>query len=51
MATDRIKELEDKLADLKVRWPAQSVPPSMWQQLEVLEDELEEAKKEAQIKD
>ena len=51
MDTDRIKGLEEKLADLKARWPAHSVPPSMWQQLEELEDELEKAKKEAQIKD
>ena len=51
MDTNRIKELEERLADLKARWPAHSVPPSMWQQLEELEDELEKAKKEAQIKD
>jgi len=44
MSTDRIKELEEKIADLKARWPAHSVPPSMWQQLEELEDELEKAK-------
>ena len=45
MATDKIKEIEDKIADLKARWPPHSVPPSMWQQLEELEDELEKAKK------
>ena len=44
MATDKIKEVEDKIADLKARWPAHSVPPLMWQQLEELEDELERAK-------
>jgi len=44
MSTDKIKELEEKIADLKARWPAHSVPPSMWQQLEELEDELEKAK-------
>ena len=48
---DRIKELEEKLADLKGRWPAHSVPPSMWQKLEELEEELEEAKRETQAKD
>jgi hypothetical protein len=48
---DRIKELEEKLADLKSRWPAHSVPPSMWQQMEELEEELEKAKREAQAKD
>jgi hypothetical protein len=42
---DNIKEIEDRIADLKARWPAHSVPPSMWQQLEELEDELEKAKK------
>jgi hypothetical protein len=45
MSTDRIKEIEDKIADLKARWPAHSVPPLMWQQLEELEDELEKARK------
>ena len=45
MNTDKVKEIEDKIADLKARWPAHSVPPSMWQQLEELEDELEKAKK------
>ena len=44
MATDKVKEVEDKIADLKARWPAHSVPPLMWQQLEELEDELERAK-------
>ena len=45
MGTDKIKEIEEKIADLKARWPAHSVPPSMWQQLEELEDELERAKR------
>jgi hypothetical protein len=43
---ERIKELEDKLADLKARWPAHSVPPSMWQELEKLEEELEKVRQE-----
>ena len=42
---DKIREIEEKIADLKTRWPAHSVPPSMWQQLEELEDELEKAKR------
>ena len=46
MAEDRIREIEEKIADLKARWPAHSVPPSMWMQLEELEDELEAASKE-----
>jgi len=44
MSEDKVKEIEDKIADLKARWPAHSVPPLMWQQLEELEDELEKAK-------
>ena len=45
MSEDKVREIEDKIADLKARWPAHSVPPSMWQQLEELETELEKAKK------
>jgi hypothetical protein len=45
MSTDKVREIEGKIADLKARWPAHSVPPSMWQQLEELEDELEKARK------
>jgi len=46
VSKETVREIEDKLADLKARWPAHSVPPSMWQRLEELEDELEEAKRE-----
>jgi hypothetical protein len=42
---DKVRRIEEKIADLKARWPAHSVPPSMWQQLEELEDELEKAQK------
>ena len=45
MSKEKIKEIEEKIADLKARWPAHSVPPSMWQQLEELEDELEQVRK------
>ena len=45
MNKDRIREIEEKIADLKARWPPHSVPPSMWQQLEELEKELERAKR------
>ena len=44
MSTDKIKEIEEKIAELKARWPAHSVPVSMWQQLEELEEELEKVK-------
>ena len=46
MDAERIKEIEAEIADLKARWPAHSVPPRMWQQLEALEEKLEEAKKQ-----
>jgi uncharacterized membrane protein len=49
MNEDKVREIEDKIADLKARWPAHSVPPSMWQQLEDLEEELEEAQKSEDI--
>ena len=45
MGKDKVKDIEEKIADLKARWPAHSVPPSMWQQLEKLEEKLEKAKK------
>jgi hypothetical protein len=44
MGEAEVKKIEEKISDLKARWPAHSVPPSMWQQLEDLETELEEAK-------
>ena len=50
MSDEKIKEIEEKIADLKARWPAHSVPPSMWQQLEALEDELEAVKAEKENK-
>lgn len=46
MGEDRVEELEQKIADLKARWPSHSVKPSMWQELEDLEEELEKAKRE-----
>ena len=45
MTNNKIKEIEEQIADLKARWPPHSVPPSMWQQLEELEEQLEQAKK------
>jgi hypothetical protein len=45
MNDEKAKEIEEKIAHLKGRWPAHSVPPSMWQELEDLEDELEKIKK------
>jgi len=40
---DKANEIERKIAELKARWPAHSVPPVMWQELEELEDELRDA--------
>jgi len=40
---DKVKHIEEKITDLKARWPAHSVPPRMWQELEELEDELKKA--------
>jgi len=44
MNKEKVTEIEEKIADLKARWPAHSVPPSMWQQLEELEEELDKAR-------
>ena len=41
MTSERIGELEKQIAELKSRWPAHSVPPMMFQQLDELEQELE----------
>ena len=46
MENERIKEIKEEIVDLKAKWPAHSVPPSMWQQLEELEEKLEQAKRE-----
>jgi hypothetical protein len=45
MSKEKVREIEKKIADLKGRWPAHSVSPSLWQELEALEEELEQAKK------
>ena len=45
-SSERIKELEARLADLLARWPAHSVSLHLWQQREELEEELEKLKKE-----
>lgn len=49
MDNKRIKELEEKIAELKKRWPAHSVPPALLQELDDLEDALaEELKKHSE---
>jgi len=44
---ERITKIREEIAELKTRWPAHSVPISMWQKLEELEEELDKAKKQA----
>ncbi|MFH1381383.1 MAG: hypothetical protein ABIH70_00625 [Chloroflexota bacterium] len=46
MENKHVKEIEEAIAELKARWPAHSVPPKMWQELEELEEKLERAKAE-----
>jgi hypothetical protein len=46
MDIKRVREIEEQIADLKARWPAHSVPPHMWQQLEDLEEKLEQAQQD-----
>ncbi|MBT3362870.1 MAG: hypothetical protein HN929_04215 [Chloroflexi bacterium] len=43
MAEDRIKELEEQIAELQGRMPKHSVPNHMMRRLMELEDDLEEA--------
>ncbi len=45
--TDRVRDLERQIEDLKSRWPAHSVPSAMFQQLDELELELEREVKKA----
>ena len=44
MSTQSIRELEEKIAELKRRIPPHSVPLLMLQELEELEEQLEEAR-------
>ena len=43
MTSERVKELEEQIADLKRRWPPHSAPPQMLEQLDELEEALREA--------
>lgn len=42
MTSKHIQDLEEKIADLKKRWPPHSVPAALLQELDDLEDELAE---------
>ncbi len=45
MSTEGIRDLEERIAELRRRIPPHSVPPSMLQELEELEERLEQAEK------
>jgi hypothetical protein len=46
MKNAKAEAIRQQIADLKANWPAHSVPPSMWQKLEELEEALEQAEKD-----
>ena len=43
---ERIRELEEKIEDLKRRLPKHSIPPTMMAELDALEEELEDLRGE-----
>jgi len=43
MSTDEIRDIEERIAELKKRIPPHSVPPAMLQELDELEEQLEKA--------
>jgi DNA-binding HxlR family transcriptional regulator len=47
MNTQRVDELEKRIAELRRRIPPHSIPPAMLQQLEELEEELERARQQS----
>ncbi len=47
---DKIKHLEEQIADLKSRLPAHSIPPTMIQELDDLEEELEQLQRPPKAK-
>ena len=47
MKDKHVQELEEKIAELKKRWPAHSVPPALMRELDDLEEELAEAMEQA----
>ncbi len=46
MSTEKIEELEKKIAEMRSRIPPHSVPPRMLEELEDMEEELERLKGE-----
>jgi hypothetical protein len=47
MNTQRVDELEERIAELRRRIPPHSIPPAMLQELEELEEELERARQQS----
>jgi hypothetical protein len=45
LTSERVKAIEQEMADLKRRWPPHSLPPQMLERLDELEEALKEAKK------
>ncbi len=45
------KELKERLADLKARMPAHSIPPSMMMELDELEEQLDAVRAEINKKE
>jgi len=48
---ERIEQLQNRLKDLKRRWPAHTTPPAMMAELDELEEALEEALQQKQAQD
>ena len=46
MGTGDIRNLEERIAELRKRIPPHSVPPAMLQELDELEEQLEKAKEQ-----
>jgi hypothetical protein len=46
LTSERVKAIEQEMADLKRRWPPHSLPPQMLERLDELEEALKEAKKD-----
>ena len=46
MDENKVQKIQQEIAELKGRWPAHSVPVSMWQQLEELEEKLDKVRNE-----
>ncbi len=51
MNNKRIQELKEKIADLKKRWPAHSVPAALLHELDDLEESLVEELEKVQRRD